>query len=148
MDAATRVAPLVEDAIFLPSPGRPSVADVVSQLAKTYGVSTFIAGQVAADLTYCSQLSGASDLYTYAPIGPGSQRGLSILHDRPLTHKWMQHDFNHHLEEANYMLHRELDMPDLTLHCVQNTFCEYSKYAKAVRGSGRPRNIYKPQTAY
>jgi hypothetical protein len=127
----------------------PSVACVVDALSDCFGISTFLAGQVAADLTYLpEQLAGAKDLYTWAPLGPGSQQGLNYLYGYKKFHTWKQHDFNSTLSEMLSKIRRELEIEDLTLHDVQNTMCEYSKYARAVLGHQRPKTLYKPQTAY
>lgn len=127
---------------------RPRVEDFVSTLAESFGISTFIAGQVAADLTYCAQLEDAADLLTYAPIGPGSSRGLNYLHDRRPLAEWRQDDFNRALRDVNEAIIRELDIVDLTLHDVQNVMCEYSKYCRAVLGEGTPKTNYQPETEF
>jgi len=127
----------------------PSVEETVQALAKCFGVSTFIAGQVAADLTYApGHLGRAVDLYSYAPLGPGSQRGLNLLLGKALHHGWAQPDFNAALIQANELVKDELKITDLTLHDVQNTMCEYSKYVKAVLGQGTPKSIYRTETGY
>jgi hypothetical protein len=115
-----------------------------------YGFGTFMAGQVVADLTYSPQLSHASDLYTYAPIGPGSTRGLNRLFGRKLEGKISQAQFNDELQfvarEVSALV--DLGSPKLTLHDWQNCMCEYDKYLRADNGTGRPRSTYKPETAF
>ena len=127
-----------------------SIAEVVKELSYVYGLSTFMAGQVAADLTYIpGQLDKAKDLYTYAPIGPGSQRGLNYLHRLPLNHEWEQSDFNRALMDINRRIASDLDITDLTLHDVQSIAgCEFSKYCRTVLNDGKPRNLYKPETNF
>lgn len=126
-----------------------SVEDVVLTMEKSYGWSTFMAGQVAADLTYFREhLGSAGDLYTWAPLGPGSQSGLNYLHGHKQGASWQQGQFNNALEVLNKIVKSDTLITDLTLHDVQNCCCEYSKYIKAVSGEGRPRNTYKPETAY
>jgi hypothetical protein len=127
----------------------PCIERFVAELSTVFGVSTFTAGQVAADLTYDpGHLGNAVDLYCYAPLGPGSQAGLNLLHKRKLTLSWNQADFNAALMEANEKIAEELDITDLTLHDVQNTMCEYSKYAKSTLKIARPRRLYTPELAY
>lgn len=125
------------------------IKNTVDALSKCYGISTFMAGQVAADLSYSPKhLGNAPDLYSYAPLGPGSQAGLNLLFGHKTHHAWSQAEFNCTLMTANAKIRDELDITDLTLHDVQNTACEYSKYAKAVLGTQRPRRLYSPETAY
>lgn len=129
--------------------GEPSIARFVTQLSECFGISTFIAGQVAADLTYdLGHLGDAADLYTWAPLGPGSQAGLNWLHGKPLSAKWEQTDFNHALMRARDRVIEELGIEDVTLHDIQSTFCEYGKYARTLAGTGKPKSLYKPQKAY
>lgn len=127
----------------------PSIERFVTALSRCFGISTFIAGQVAADLTYdLGHLGNAVDLYTWAPLGPGSQRGLNFLHAKSVAHSWTQNEFNTALCEAGTLVVEELGIGDLTLHDVQNSACEFSKYVKAVQGLGKPKSIYKPETEY
>lgn len=126
-----------------------SLEKTVTALSSGFGISTFMAGQIAADLTYIPfQLESASDLHTYAPIGPGSTRGLNRLHGRTLNAAWKQNDFNAALSEVLTEIRNNLKIEDLTLHDVQNIFCEVDKYYRVKFGEGKPRSFYKPETAY
>lgn len=128
--------------------GEPSIERFVTELSQCFGISTFIAGQVAADLSYSrAHMGNAYDLRTWAPLGPGSQAGLNYLFDRPVQSKWPQLGFNARLYEALQRL-EETGIMGLTLHDVQSTFCEYGKYARTVRGQGKPKSLYKPEEAY
>ena len=145
---AVRHAHGVRDIIF--SAGElPSIACFVHELSKCFGISTFIAGQVAADLTYArGHLLEAEDLDTYAPIGPGSSRGLNYLLGRKPFASWTQEAFNGWLMRINQDIKKELLIKDLTLHDVQNVMCEYSKYCRVVLGEGIPKTLYKPETEF
>lgn len=125
------------------------VEDVVRVLSSSFGLSTFLAGQIAADLTYeYTQLGTADDLYTFAPLGPGSQNGLNLLMSNKIGTAWKQGEFNRTLIVANNKIKKELGIDDLTLHDVQNCFCEFFKYARMMTGGGTPRSLYKPETAF
>ncbi len=126
-----------------------SVERFVGALAQAYGVGTFMAGQVAADLSYVpGQLAEAADLRTWAPIGPGSTRGLNYLHGRKPFAGWAQGEFNSALVEVNDRVNRELKITDMTLHDVQNVMCEFSKYCRVVLGEGKPKTVYNPETEF
>lgn len=125
-----------------------SIEEFVGQLSQSFGISTFMAGQVAADLTYCPQLGNAKDLYTYAPIGPGSSRGLNYLLHRSAFAGWSQEHFNEELCKIREAIVEVLEVRDLTLHDVQNCMCEYSKYCRAVLGEGKPKTIYTPEKEF
>lgn len=126
-----------------------SIELFVNQMSRCFGISTFMAGQVAADLTYVNgPLCEACDLYDYAPMGPGSQRGLNYLHGRTAYANWKQPEFNKALKIIFNLVIKELGICTLTLHDVQNIMCEFSKYCKAVLGEGKPKSTYQPETEF
>ena len=128
----------------------PTVMDFVGALAKCYGISTFMAGQVAADLTYAeAPLSNALDLLWFAPIGPGSTKGLNYLTGNPLGKSWKQDEFNTELMLIRSRMVDEMpEFNDTTLHDVQNCLCEFSKYARTVLGEGKPKTTYNAETEF
>ena len=127
-----------------------SIENFVTVMSRCFGISTFMAGQVAADLTYADegQLSRAVDLFTWAPIGPGSSRGLNYLLERAPSAGWTQEQFNTELMKIHDEIIEELDINTLTLHDVQNIMCEYSKYCRTVLGDGKPKTTYIPETEF
>jgi hypothetical protein len=139
-----------------------SVRATVEALRQAHGTSTFMAGQIAADLTYLPELKEAHDLYSYAPQGPGSLRGLNRLTGKigkefvrkrkpagkGLDRPWEQEAWDKELMKLNEKIKTEAGISDLTLHDVQNCLCEFDKYARTVNGEGRPRSFYKPETAF
>ena len=121
----------------------------VNAMSRCFGISTFIAGQVAADLTYSTKhLCFADDLFEYAPIGPGSSRGLNYLFNRAPSAGWTQEEFNLKLRQIFKLILDHLEIDDMTLHDVQNCMCEYSKYCRTVLNEGKPKTQYKPETEF
>ena len=126
-----------------------SIRKVVNEIRQSFGLNTFMAGQIAADLTYLpGQLDTATDLYTYAPQGPGSLAGLNRLHNRKLTALWDTEEWCQELIRLNRLIQSKLKITDLTLHDVQNILCETSKMFRVRDGRGKPRSKYKPETAF
>lgn len=126
-----------------------SIENFVEILSGCFGISTFIAGQVAADMTYLeAPLHSAKDLYSYAPIGPGSSKGLNYLLGRSAYASWKQEDFNKELININDDIKTYLEIEDLTLHDVQNIMCEYSKYTRTILKEGTPKTMYKPEKEF
>lgn len=123
-----------------------SIKHTTNQLAEAFGIQTFIAGQVSADLTYLrGQLDNAIDLYSWAPMGPGSQRGLNRLHERKLLKTTTEKQFNQELIEVrDAVIGSNQSFKDLTLHDCQNIMCEFDKYQRVKTGEGKPRQNYKP----
>lgn len=126
-----------------------SIERFVDVLSQCFGISTFMAGQVAADMTYVNApLADACDIYSYAPIGPGSSRGLNYLYDRVPNAGWTQGDFNKALVQIFNSIYENLGIPTLTLHDCQNIMCEYSKYCRTVLGEGKPKTKYQPEKEF
>lgn len=141
----------VDNAIYVRNVilGGGTIKSVVHELTKCFGISTFMAGQVVADLTYAKgHLDKADDLYNFAPMGPGSMRGLNYLLGRTPFAGWEQDSFNTELSSINNNIQKELKIVDLTLHDVQNIMCEYSKYCRVVLDEGVPKTLYKPETEF
>jgi len=136
-----KIAPQIRGAI-----ASGSIKHTTNQLAEAFGIQTFIAGQVSADLTYLrGQLDNAIDLYSWAPMGPGSQRGLNRLHERKLLKTTTEKQFNQELIEVREaVISSNSEFKDLTLHDCQNIMCEFDKYQRVKTGEGKPRQNYKP----
>ena len=126
-----------------------SVETTMSLFKGIYGWGTFMVGQAVADMTYSPILGLAKDLHTFAPIGPGSLRGLNRIYDRPLEQVTQQDRFNDELMEVREFVksHATVDVSSLTLHDWQNCMCEFDKYQRA-QNKGRPRSNYTPEKAF
>lgn len=145
------IAPLVEIADDVRHAiEQDSIELTTNVLSECFGIKTFIAGQVTADLTYImGQLYNATDLYTYAPEGPGSKRGLNRLHQRYLKQSFMKNQFIEELIDVRETLIKaSKEFNDLTLHDVQNVMCEFDKYLRVKFGEGAPKQVYKPTTEF
>jgi hypothetical protein len=113
------------------------------------GYGSFMAGQIAGDWTYTSVLSGALDLKTFAPMGPGSIRGFNRIMGnperkwgkRPSEELWLQK-----LNEWRGKIVARMGegYEDITALDVQNCLCETDKYLRVKNGEGRPRARYQP----
>ena len=108
---------------------------------------SFMAGQVVADLTYTPLLSGAYDLCTWAPQGPGSKRGFNRLLGRPLKTKIEETEWTEKLQEWRWQVVKVTGL-EINLMDLQNFLCETDKYLRVKYGEGRPRSTYKPESAY
>ena len=106
------------------------------------GVSTFMSGQIIADLknTAGHPLQNAPDWHTWAAPGPGSLRGLSAYWNRPISPAGFTAALRGAWEEVRPLLPVELH--DLHMQDFQNCMCEFSKYMRAKNG-GHVRNRYR-----
>lgn len=136
-----KVADPIYKAEFIINPK--SMEDNWQRLLKFAGFSSFIAGQVVADLRWA--VTGTwSDRYTWAPQGPGSQRGLNRVLGRPISTKFKQGEFCLELRKLRDVISRRLPAiaSKLELHDIQSTCCETDKYSRALLNEGRPKQRY------
>lgn len=110
----------------------------------------FMAGQVVDDLSWTSLLIDAHDVNTWAPQGPGSLKGFNRLLGLPLKTRHKEEVWCTQLQQWRGEIIDQLgpEYEDLTLMSTQNVLCEISKYCKVKDGTGRPRSLYKPETAF
>lgn len=110
------------------------------------GWGPFMAGQVVADLRHTRYLQGAEDVGLWAPVGPGSRRGLNRLAGRPTNSSvGQQQGLNEMLALRHHVNKRSASwVPEIELHDIQNCLCETDKYLRVKAGEGRPRALYIP----
>jgi hypothetical protein len=135
------------NAFFQRKPEYRTVEEAMGLFKGMFNFGTFMAGQVVADWTYTHLLCHAPDLYTFAPIGPGSTRGLNRLFGRGLDKPIKQAQFNSELIACRNELSKYMDVSKFTLHDIQNTFCEFDKYCRLING-GQVRSKYTPETRF
>lgn len=121
-----------------------TLADFHSRLMQGYGMGSFLAAQVTADVKLVSPiLLQASDWNTWAASGPGSRRGLNVLLNRPVDERiresvWLT-AVQHLQTRLNETRDKRVLLAALDAQDVQNCLCEYSKYS---RGYSRQRVSY------
>lgn len=121
-----------------------SMEATVDNLVTIKGISTFLAGQITADLRH-SVHGKWSDKNRWAPMGPGSKRGMNRLHGRSIGEKITKEQFDLELSNLidnckcrlSYDITKRLEGID-----YQNTLCEFDKFERALWGEGRPKQRY------
>jgi len=119
-------------------------------LMRNPGIGPFLAYEIAVDISYCEWNNHGED--EWVNPGPGCQRGLKRLFKDLKTGDctWAIRV----LREAQRDEFQRLDLPffsiaykgrELTLRNIEHCCCEFFKYAKAIEGSGRPRNKFTPK---
>lgn len=110
----------------------------------------FMAGQVVDDWSWTPLLWQAKDQFSWAPQGPGSVRGLNRLLGLPLRTRHSQEEWLTNLRAIRMVVINELgkQFRSITLHDAQNCLCEVDKWARVKAGEGKPRSLYKVETAY
>lgn len=126
-----------------------SMENTWAQIEKCYGWGSFMAGQVVADLRWAVPGKWA-DKDTWAPIGPGSKRGMNRLHNRQPDAKLSASDFLTWLRELMAKLTPRLPPSlkgRLEAHDAQNVLCEWDKAERALWGQGVPKQRYRYEEA-
>lgn len=128
---------------------RPKVGDTLDgfhqRLMLYYGVGSFLGAQIIADTKHVEPLKSASDWWTFAASGPGSQRGLNRYLGRPVNSPWKEQDWRSELARLQAAITPELEalgLPKLDGQNVNNCCCEFDKYERARLGEGRPKQRY------
>lgn len=121
-----------------------SLEMLVKTLTGFMGLGSFMAGQVSADMRWA--VSGTwADKDTFAPIGPGSRRGMNRLHERPLLQPIKDSVFMQELAGVKALC---LDNLPLSLTCrleaidYQNSLCEMDKMERTLWEGRRPKQLY------
>jgi hypothetical protein len=136
------VQPLLDDEVVL---DHKSMKKSVNKLMNYWGFSSFLAGQVVADYRWA--VSGSwTDRHTWAPMGPGSLRGINKLHGRWIGFKLSEEQFIQELGEV--IAHCKEHIPSsitsrLEAMDYQNCLCELDKYTRVIEGMGKPKQRYQ-----
>lgn len=119
-----------------------SLEESWKELTRYPCVGPFIAGQIVADLKQTSHLNQAKDWWDWAPLGPGSTRGLNRLYERKIDAQIPQAQGLEEMREVRSTLESWMNIPRLCLHDIQNCLCEFDKYERVKWGQGKPRSGY------
>lgn len=124
---------------------RESLEEYHAHLTSFDGLGSFMAGQVIADLKYTSVLADAPDWWTWAPIGPGSKRGLNRYFRRKLEANIKDSQVIEELTGVQLQVQQRLGIL-LPVHNIQNCMCEFDKYLRCKFNEGTPRSKYNGHT--
>lgn len=109
------------------------------------GLGSFMAGQIVADLRHVYP-GEWTDRYEWAPLGPGSTRGLARLRGTFRVKRVFQHEEVPMMVDLLKIVRRELPKiaERMELHDVQNCCCEFDKYRRLQLSQGSVRSVYRP----
>lgn len=117
---------------------------------------SFHSYEIVTDLRHTALLGSASDVNTWANVGPGAARGLNRIYGREMSDGGkrvgrvtteqmlaeMQEMLTYARREA-FWPQRKKDWPKWELRDVEHTLCEFDKYERVRLGQGRPRGVYR-----
>ena len=142
--ASMLLQPLWENRAAIRPTTMDTLASFFKRLHACYGVGTFTAAQVVADMKYASVLRGASDWWTWAAPGPGSRRGLNRVFNYPVDQSWRDETFLEHLTKLLFEVNKWFPNSPFHAQDLQNVMCEFDKYERARTGEGKPKQKYVP----
>lgn len=109
-------------------------------------LGSFLAGQVVADLAHLPYGEDWPDKDTWAPLGPGSRRGMNRVLGYPKKRALSQPDFEMHLRNLITELYPRItgiwEDRKLQAFDIQNCLCEFDKYRRLQLGEGTVRQSY------
>jgi hypothetical protein len=124
----------------------PTMRETWTALMQFDGLGSFLAGQIVADLAHLGMGAQWPDAATWAPLGPGSVRGINRLLGRPKDQAVSQIEFQRLLIQLIAELRPRIEdlWEDRRLQAmdVQNCLCEFDKYRRLTLGEGKVRARY------
>ena len=138
------VKPLIDNP---PDLDRSSMEACHAEIMGYHGFGSFMAGQIVADMRWA--IGGTwLDRNDWAPMGPGSQRGMNRLVGNDVDDKWHQEDWLEQLHETRYEAEKSIPRRlarRMEMHDWQNCLCEYDKFCRFYTGDGRPKQKWSMQ---
>jgi hypothetical protein len=129
---------------------RPQIGETLmaysDRLRECYRIGPFLAGQVIADLKHVEPLRNASDWWTFAVPGPGSERGLNRICRRDVKAAWPEPQWLAtllKLRDETAPAFAAAGIAVLDAQNMQNVLCEFDKYERARDSGGEPSRKYK-----
>lgn len=116
-----------------------------TNICGSYGMGSFMAGQIVADLRWAFANNWADEAKVWAPMGPGSKRGMNRVHGRDKDAPLSQKEFENELADLTVVL-TDAD-PDILgrLEAIdlQNCLCEFDKHERTLFEDRRPKQLYR-----
>lgn len=130
------VMPSVEK--VMPLTDQLTCSAVAQHIQNIEGISTFMAGQVVADLknTPGHPLQEAPDWWTFALPGPGSIRGMDWVYGEKIP----AGEWKACLDALNVLVSEH--GWSICNQDLQNCLCEFDKYMRVKTGTGRSKRKY------
>ena len=132
------------DKVILPALKENSLQVFCDTIQQYHGWGGFTAYEAACDLRWTRYLKNATDINTWANVGPGAVRGLNRVYDRELKTPVKQEPALAEMRNLLLYLQKKWpkDWPVLELREVEHSLCEADKYERVRLGEGRPRALF------
>lgn len=125
---------------------QPTLRATWASLCRLDGLGSFLCGQMVADIAELDAGRSWPDRLTWAPLGPGSARGMNRLLGRPKTSAMTQDEFDVLLQALMGVLTARVPelWSELELRTAdaQGLCCEFDKYRRLQLDEGKVRARY------
>jgi hypothetical protein len=112
-----------------------SLQQTFNHLQQVHCVGGFMGYEMVTDMRHTRLLEDATDIMTWANIGPGAARGLRRL-QLPVRVESMRGLLE---RSVDYM---SKDFPPLEMREIEHSLCEFDKYARVLNHEGAPRSKF------
>ena len=124
--------------------GSKSLQKSTEYLTKFPFIGNFMSYEIVTDLRYTYLLDNATDILTWANVGPGAKRGLNRVHERPIGYNQKTGLF---VDEMQNLLSISRDylpsnFPRVEMRDIEHSLCEFDKYERIRLGEGHMKNRY------
>ena len=105
----------------------------------------FMAYEIVTDLRHTHLLEDATDIDTWANVGPGAKRGMNrILGLEPPNLSTPLENWEEDSQRLLRLVNRKLkSIPRFEMREIEHSLCEFDKYERARTGSGKMKRKYK-----
>jgi len=121
-----------------------SLQKSTSYLTQYPYLGNFMAYEITTDLRHTKLLENADDINLWANPGPGAQRGLNRIHERPIAFTQSPHKFVGEMQDLLRVSRQYLPFyfPSIEMRDIEHSLCEFDKYQRIKSGDGRMKNKY------
>lgn len=123
-----------------------SMQETCERLMEFHGFGSFMAGQIVADLRHTNAMPDPGDRMTWAPMGPGSKRGLRRLcgkePDGPVDKEAFIFLLTKLIDDTREAIPEVFKDRKLEAMDIQNCLCEFDKYRRLTLNEGSVRSTY------
>lgn len=125
--------------------GCPTLEEMTDWFCEFHGWGGFMAYEVVTDLRHTHYLDRASDIFTWANVGPGARRGIHRLlfaTERGENPDHIKVDYQEVMRTLMVKAQKKFKDKIVEMRDIEHSLCEFDKYTRVKNGEGRPRSKY------
>lgn len=115
---------------------------VCKELTRFAYLGGFMSYEIVCDLRHTALLKNATDINTWANMGPGARRGINRLTDESLRHNLSSTQWLHYIAILLKDVRKLNLKPLMEMREVEHSLCEFDKYERILWQQGRAKRKY------